>query len=182
MRLAGSRRRSSAGFTLLESLIGLLLAAVATGTIADTLTGLLKRSYITIEVTRLSDASERFASAFTQAGKSATAWAVYPDRSAYLADPIGNISVEGNVLVFQDQLPDATIITELFEYDPVAQTLARYENSLSQQRSLLNKVVYSTGRTTAFGQDLGLVQAHWTVQSPYELLDFEAYGKPLRMR
>ena len=86
------------------------------------------------------------------------------------------------MLVFEDQLPDATIITEIFEYDPVAQTLARYENSLGQQRSLLNKVVYSAGRTTAFGQDLGLVQAHWTVQSPYELLDFEAYGNPLRMR
>ena len=53
MRLAGSRRRSSAGFTLIESLVGLLLAAVAMGTIADTLTGVLKRSYITIEVTRL---------------------------------------------------------------------------------------------------------------------------------
>jgi hypothetical protein len=26
-----------------------------------------------------------------------------------------------------------------------------------------------------------LVQAHWTVQSPYESLDFEAYGSPLRM-
>ena len=27
-----------------------------------------------------------------------------------------------------------------------------------------------------------LLQAHWTVQSKYELLDFEAYGQPLRMR
>ena len=63
---------------------------------------------------------------------------------------------------------------------------ARYAATLflppDQRRALLKKAVYSTGRTTAFAQDFGLVQAHWTVQSTYELLDFEAYGKPLRMR
>lgn len=170
------------GFTLVEALVALLLSAVATEVITDTLTGVLKRSYITIQVTRASDESERFASSFTQAGKSATGWAIYADRAAYLADPVGNVAVNGNVLVFQDQLRDATLVTELFEYDPVAQTLARYENSLDQRRALLKKAVYSTGRTTAFAQDFGLVQAHWTVQSTYELLDFEAYGKPLRMR
>ena len=51
------------GFTLLEALVGLLLAAVASGTIADTIVGTLKRSYITIDVTRASDESERFAAA-----------------------------------------------------------------------------------------------------------------------
>ncbi len=170
------------GFTLIEALLGLLLAAVATGVITDTLTGVLKRSYIAIEVTRISDESERFASSFTQAGKSATGWAIYADRAAYLTDPVGNAAVKGNMLIFQDQMPDGTFVNELFEYDPVAQTLVRYENNLGQQRSMLNKVVFSTGNSTAFAQDLGLVQAHWTVQSPYELLDFEAYGNPLRMR
>jgi hypothetical protein len=170
------------GFMLSEALVGLLLAAVAAGTIADTIVGILKRSYITIEVTRASDESERFAAAFTQIGKSATSWAVYSDRAAYLANPLENASVQGNVIVFQDQLPAGSTIIEMFEYDPVAQTLARYENGLSQQRALLHKVVASAGRTALFGQDLGLVQAHWTVQSQYELMDFEAYGNPLRMR
>ena len=184
MRLAGSKHRISAqrGFTLIEALVGLLLAAVATGVVTDTLTGVLKRNYIMIEVTRASDESERFASAFTQGGKAAISWAMYADRAAYLADPPGNVALPGNILVFQDQLPDGATIIEMFEYDPVAQTLSRYENTLSQQRSLLNKVVPSTGRTTVFGQNLGLVQAHWTVQSQYELMDFEAYGNPLRMR
>ena len=184
MRLTGSKHRISAqrGFTLIEALVSLLLAAVATGVVTDTLTGVLKRSYMTIEVTRASDESERFASAFTQAGKAATGWAIYSDRAAYLADPAGNVAEAGNILVFQDQLPNGSLVTELFEYDPMAQTLARYENSLSQQRTLLSKVVYSAGRTTAFSQELGLVQAHWTVQSPFELLDFEAYGQPVRMR
>ena len=177
-----ARKGEQGGFTLLEALVGLLLAAVASGTIADTIAGILKRSFITIEVTRASDESERFAAAFTQAGKSATSWAVYPDRAAYLADPVGNVSVQGNVLVFQDQLLAGTLIIEMFEYDPVTETLARYENSLNQQRALLNRVVPSTGRRAIFGQDLGLVQAHWTVQSKYESTDFEAYGNPLRMR
>ena len=170
------------GFTLIEALVALALSAVATGVITDTLTGVLKRTYITSEVTRVSDESERFASSITQAGKSATSWAIYADRAAYLADPVANVAVNGNVLVFQDQLADATLVTEIFEFDPLAQTLARYENSLGQQRSLLNKVVYSTGNSTAFAQDLGLIQAHWTVQSPYELMDFEAYATPPRMR
>lgn len=182
MQSGESKARSERGFTIPEALVGLLLTAVAAGTITETLTGILKRSYITIEVTRASDESQRFASAFTQAGKAAIGWAVYTDRPAYLADPVGNISVEGNVLVFEDQVPDGAVITELFEYDPQDQTLARFENDLSQRRSLLEKVVYSAGRSTLFGQDLGLVQAHWTVRSTYELLDFEAYGKPLRMR
>lgn len=182
MRLVESKVRSDSGFTIMEALVGLLLAAVAAGTIAETLTGILKRSYISIEVTRASDESERFASAFTQAGKTATGWAVYSDRVAYLADPAGNISIAGNVLVFEDQVRDKATVTEMFEYDPQAQTLARFENDLSQRQSLLEKVVYSVGHTTVFGQDLGLVQAHWTVRSTYESMEFEAYGQPLRMR
>jgi hypothetical protein len=169
------------GFTLVEALPALLLAAVATGIISDTLTGILRRSYITIAVTRISEESERFAAAFTQQGKMAVGWALYADRAAYLADPVANVAAAGNVLVFQDQLPDGTLINELFEYDPAAQTLARYEGDFTQQRTLLNKVVSTTGFSTTFAQDLGLVQAHWTVQSPYESLDFEAYGSPLRM-
>jgi type II secretory pathway pseudopilin PulG len=184
MRSAGSkvRRASQGGFTLVEALIGIVVTAVAVGAISDTLTGLLKRTYIALQVTQATDESERFAAAFTQAGKSATGWAVYADRASYLADPTGNIATAGNVLVFNDQLADGTEITEIFEYDPIAQTLSRYENSVNQQRSLLYDVVYSTGRTTVFGQDLGLVQAHWSVQNKYELLVFEAYGQPLRMR
>ena len=180
----GSKPRLSAqgGFTLVEALVALLLSAVATGVITDTLTGVLKRSYVTIEVTRASDESERFASSFTQEGKSATSWAIYADRAAYLADPTANVAINGNLMVFQDQLPDATLVIEIFEYNPAAQTLARYENSLGQQRSLLNKVMFTTGNPTVFAQDLGLLQAHWTVQSTYEQLDFEAYGTPLRMR
>lgn len=182
MRLVESKVRIDRGFTIPEALMGFLLTAVAAGTITETLTGILKRSYITIEVAQTSDESERFASAFTQAGKAAIGWAVYADRAAYLADPVANISVAGNVLVFQDQMPDGAVVNEMFEYDPRTQTLARFENTLSQRRSLLEKVGYSTGRSTLFGQDLGLVQAHWTIRSTYELLDFEAYGKPLRMR
>jgi type II secretory pathway pseudopilin PulG len=176
------RRSVQGGFTLVEALAGILLAAVAAGTMADTIVGIMKRSYMTLAVTQASDESERFAAAFTQAGKVATSWAIYPDRAAYLADPTGNASVQGNVLVFQDQLPAGTQIMEMFEYDPAAQTLARYENTLNQQLSLLTKVVPSAGRTTLFEQDLALVQAHWSVQSAYELMEFEAFGTSPRMR
>ena len=173
---------SQGGFTLVEALIGIVLTAVAVGAISDTLTGILKRTYIALQVTQATDESERFAAAFTQSGKTATGWAVYADRASYLADPAENVATVGNMLIFNDQLADGTVIIEMFEYDPIAQTLSRYENSVNQQRSLLYDVVYSNGRITVFGQDLGLAQAHWTVQSKYELLDFEAYGQPLRMR
>jgi hypothetical protein len=165
-----------------ESLLALMLTAVATGTISDTLTGLLKRSYITIEVTSISDKSERFATALTQGGKSTIARAIYTDRAGYLADPVGNAAAAGNLLVDQEQLPDGTLVTELYEYVPAAQTLTRYENSLIQQRALLHQVSFTTGYATVFAQELGLLQAHWTVQSPYESMDFEAYGTPPRMR
>jgi type II secretory pathway pseudopilin PulG len=174
-------KRGIQGFTLVEALAGMLLAAVAAGTMADTIVAILKRSYMTLEVTQVSDESERFAAAFTQAGKTATSCAVYPDQAAYLANPVGNVAAQGNVLVFQDQLPDGTIILEMFEYDPVHQTLARYQNTLNQQLSLLTKVVPSAGSTTVFEQDLALVQAHWSVQSAYESTDFEAYGTPPRI-
>ena len=123
MRSPGLKRRSMGGFTLVEALLALVLAAVGTGIISDTLTGILRRSYITIAVTRISDQSERFAAAFTQQGKTAVGWALYADRAAYLADPVANVAAAGNVLVFQDQLSDGTLINELFEYDPAAQTL-----------------------------------------------------------
>jgi type II secretory pathway pseudopilin PulG len=170
------------GFTLVEALFALLLAAVAAGIISDTLTGILRRSYITIAVTRVSDESERFAAAFTQQGKTAVGWTLYADRAAYLADPVANAAPAGNVLVFQAQLPDGSLLNELFEYDPATQTLARYEGDFTQRRTLLNKVTFSTGYPTAFVQNFGLVQAHWTVQSPYESLDFESYSSPLRMQ
>jgi hypothetical protein len=184
MRLSGTKRkiRAQSGFTLIEALVGLLFAATAVTSMSEMLTGLLKRTYMDIEVTRASDESQRFASVFTQAGKTATSWAVYTDKASYLADPEKNVSVTGNVLVFQDQLPDGTLVTELFVYDSLAQTLTRYENGLDQERALLTKVAYSPGLTTVFGQDLGLVQAKWSVLSNYERLDCEAYGTPLRMR
>jgi type II secretory pathway pseudopilin PulG len=183
MRAPGLKRRVAVGgFTLVESLLALVLTAVGTGIISDTLTGILRRSYITISVTRISDESERLAAAFTQQGKTAVGWALYADRAAYLADPVANVAPAGNLLVFQDQLSDGTVINELFEYDPGAQTLGRYEGDFTQQRTLLNNVVFSAGFPTAFAQNFGLVQAHWSVQSPYEQLDFESYGSPLRMR
>src|ERR1700692_1122984 len=162
MRSPALKRRALGGFTLVEALLALLLAAVATGIISDTLTGILRRSYITIAVTRISDESERFAAAFTQQGKTAVSWALYADRATYQADPLANVATAGNVLVFQDQLPDGTLINELFEYDQAAQTLARYEGDFTQQRTLLNKVTFSAGYPTVFAQELGLVQAHWT--------------------
>ena len=76
----GLKHRVMAGFTLVEALLALLLAGVGTGIISNTLTGILRRSYITIAVTRISDESERFAAAFTQQGKMAVGWALYPDR------------------------------------------------------------------------------------------------------
>jgi type II secretory pathway pseudopilin PulG len=170
------------GFTLVESLLAMLVAAVATGIISDTLTGILRRTYITMAVTKISDESERFGAAFTQQGKTAVSWAFYADRASYLADPIANVATAGNVLVFQDQLADGTLINELFEYDPATQILARYEGDFTQQRTVINKVALSTGYATAFVQNFGLVQAHWSVQSPYELLDFESYGSSLRMQ
>jgi prepilin-type N-terminal cleavage/methylation domain-containing protein len=186
MRFIESRARShplqAAGFTLPEALVALVLVAIAGGTLSDTLVGVLKRGYITIDVTRASDESERFAAALVQQGKAATRWAIYADRADYLRDPVGAVAVQGNVLVFEDQLGNGATITEMFEYDPANRTLVRYENNLNQLRSQLDKVVTSVGRPTIFEQDLGLVQAHWSVQSKYEQLDFEAYANPLRMR
>src|SRR6202049_802422 len=138
MRSPGLKRRVMGGFTLVEALLALLLGGVATGIISDTLTGILRRSYITIAVTRISDESERFAAAFTQQGKTAVSWALYADRATYLADPLANVATAGNVLVFQDQLPDGTLINELFEYDPATQILGRYEGDFTQQRTILH--------------------------------------------
>jgi type II secretory pathway component PulJ len=179
---ASSHPPQIAGFTLPEALVALLLAAVAGGTLCDALVGVLKRGYITINVTRASDESERFAADIVQQGKAATRWAIYAGRADYLRDPVGAVAVQGNVLVFEDQLGNGSSVTQMFEYDPASRTLVRYENSLNQLRSQLDNVVTTASRTAIFGQDLGLVQARWSVQNKYEQLDFEAYANPLRMR
>lgn len=175
-----SSHSSQAGFTLLEVIVALFLLSVVFFTVNQTMTMILVRSQKAMELTRAEDQGARFVSSITLATKTATAWGIYADLGAYTNGPEINLAPEGNVLVCDSPTQSGTEILYVFVYDPVSQTLKRFENNMNTERTTLQGVLPTAG--PIFNQNLGLVQGHWQMPVQNQLLNFSAYGTPPRMR
>ena len=175
-----SSRSSEGGFSLLEVLVALLILSVVLFTVSQTLTLVLVRSLNAMELAHEEDQGARFVSSITLATKTATAWGIYSDMDDYTSGPDINLAPQGNVLVCDSATQVGAPILYVFVYDPVSQTLRRFENNMNTERMTLRGVLPAAG--SIFNQDLGLVQGHWTTSVRNQLLTFSAYGTPTRMR
>jgi type II secretory pathway pseudopilin PulG len=175
-----SSRSRESGFSLLEALVALLLLSVVLFTVSQTLTLVLVRSVNAMELAHEEDQGARFVSSITLATKTATAWGIYSNMDAYTSDPDTNLAPQGNVLVCDSATQLGTPILYVFVYDPVSQTLRRFENNINSDRMTLRSVLPTAG--PIFNQNLGLVQGHWKTSVRNQLLTFSAYGTPTRMR
>ena len=183
MPLAAENRSSccsEGGSSLLEVLVALLLLSVVLFTVSQTLTLVLVRSLNAMELAHEEDQGARFVSSITLATKTATAWGIYANMDDYTSGPDINLAPQGNVLVCDSATQLGTSILYVFVYDPVSQTLRRFENNMNTERMTLRRV-FPAARPI-FNQDLGLVQGHWTTSVRNQLLTFSAYGTPTRMR
>ena len=180
--LAGNRsyRSRKAGFSLLEVIVVALLISVALFTVSQTMTLVIIRSLSAMELARQEDQGARFVSSITLATKTATAWGIYTNMNGYRSGPQINLAPEGNVLVCDSMTQTGVPILYVFVYDPISQTLKRFENNLDTERMSLKGVLPTTA--ALFNQDLGLVQGHWQMRVQNQLIAFSAYGTPLRMR
>ncbi len=175
-----SSRSSEGGFSLLEVLVALLLLSVLLYTVSQTLTLVLIRSLNAMELAQEEDQGARFVSSITLAAKTATAWGIYSNMEAYTSGPDIHLAPQGNVLVCASATQLGTPILYVFVYDPVSQTLRRFENNMNTERMTLRSVLPTAG--LIFNQNLGLVQGHWNTSARNQLLTFSAYGTPIRMR
>jgi hypothetical protein len=87
------RRRghaSNGGFFLLEALAALVTALTALLAIGTVLIAYLERVKTDQAAAEIESLGSRMAAAITDATKTASLWAIYPDREIYLADPLNN--------------------------------------------------------------------------------------------
>ena len=161
-------------------MVAVLLLSVVLFTASQTMTLVLVRSLNAMELARQEDQGARFVSSITLATKTATAWGIYSDMEAYTSGPEINLAPQGNVLVCDSATQSGTPILYVFVYDPVSQTLKRFENNMNTERMTLRDVLPTAG--SIFNQNLGLVQGHWQMPVRNQLLTFSAYGTPPRMR
>jgi hypothetical protein len=175
-----SSRPSEGGFSLLEVIVAALLLSVVLFTVSQTTTLILERSLNAMELARQEDQGARFVSSIMLATKTATAWGIYADMDNYTSGPETNLAPQGNVLVCDSATQTGTPILYVFVYDPVSQTLKRFENNMNTERMTLKDVLPTAG--PIFNQNLGLVQGHWQMSVRNERLTFASYGTPPRMR
>jgi prepilin-type N-terminal cleavage/methylation domain-containing protein len=175
-----NRRSSEGGFSLLEMMVGVLLLSVVLFTVSQTMTLILVRSVNAMELGRQEDQGARFVSSITLATKTATSWGIYSDLEAYTSGPEINLAPQGNVLVCDSATQSGTPILYVFLYDPVSQTLKRFEDNMNTERMTLKNVLPTA--EWLFNENLGLVQGHWQMPVRNQRLTFSAYGTPPRMR
>lgn len=168
------------GFSLLEVLVALLLVSVVLFTVSQTLTLVVVRSLNAMELAHQEDQGARFVSSVTLATKTATAWGIYSNMEAYTSGPDTHLVPQGDVLVCDSATQLGTPVLYVFVYDPVSQTLKRFEDNMNTERMTLRSVLPTSG--PIFNQNLGLVQGHWKISVRNQLLTFSAYGTPTRMR
>ena len=131
-----------------------MLLSVVLFTVSQTMTLILVRSLNAMELAREEDQGARFVSSITLATKTATAWGIYSDMDAYTSGPEINLAPQGNVLVCDSPTQSGTSILYFFVYDPVSQTLKRFENNMNTERMTLKGVTPISG--PIFNQNLGL--------------------------
>jgi Tfp pilus assembly protein FimT len=170
--------RFNTGFTLLEALAAIVLGAMILSASALSFVSLLKRAWTHDMIAQAESLGSRMSASITSAMKTSSAWSIYPDGQSYLADPVNNVSSQGNALVCQTTTASGQTIVVLFSYQNGR--LTRSDLSASNTTISVSNCAPASGYV--FNQNSGLVSGSFEIQTPVERLTFNAYGTSLRMR
>jgi len=178
LRAPASERSTQGGFSLPEVLTAIVLGALILGVTSIAFAAFLKRAWANQIVVQAESMGSRMAASITTAMKTSSAWSIYPDKASYLADPLNNVSSQGNALVCQTKTASGQPIVVLFAYE--GGQLTRAEASAANRTNSISNVSPISG--SVFNQNLGLVSGGFAIQTPLERLTFYAYGTSLHMR
>jgi hypothetical protein len=161
-----------AGFALAEILSAIVLGALVLGVAAIAFTTYLKRAWADQTIAQAESLGSRMSVAITNAMKTGSAFSIYPDEASYLADPVNNVSSQGNTLVCQTNTSSGQSIIVLFAYE--GGRLFRAEASASNET---NSISNATPISDAvFNDNNGLLSGAFAIQTPSERLAFYSYG------
>jgi hypothetical protein len=155
-----------------------VLGALILGIAGIAFAAYLKRAWVDETIAQAESLGSRMSASLTTAMKTASAFSIYPDSASYLADPVNNVSAQGNALVCQTTTGSGQSIVVLFSYD--RSQLFRAEASASNKTNTISNVSPISG--AVFNDDNGLVSGGFAIQTPLERLTFHAYGSSLHMR
>jgi hypothetical protein len=166
------------GFSLQEALTAIVLGALIFAVSATACVAFLKRAWTHDAVAQAESLGSRMSASITSAMKTSSAWSIYPDKQSYLADPINNVSAQGNALVCQTNTASGQTIVVLFAFENGL--LTRSENSVANTTNAISNVTPTS--IYVFNQNMGLVSGSFQIRTPVERLTFDAYGTSPRMR
>jgi hypothetical protein len=161
-----------------EALAAIVLGALVFAVAATACVSFLKRGWADDAVAQAESLGSRMSASITSAMKTSSAWSIYPDKQSYLADPINNVSAQGNALVCQTNTASGQTLVVLFALDNGL--LTRSENSVANTTNIISNVTPTSGYV--FNQTMGLVSGSFQIQTASERLTFDAYGTSLHMR
>jgi hypothetical protein len=155
-----------------------VLGALILGVAGIAFAAYLKRAWADETIAQAESLGSRMSASLTTAMKTAAAFSIYPNEASYLADPVNNVSSQGNALVCQTSTGTGRSIVVLFAYE--GGQLVRAEESASNKTISISNVDPVSG--TVFNDDNSLVSGAFAIQTPLERLTFHAYGSSLHMR
>jgi Tfp pilus assembly protein PilV len=157
---------SEYGFSLPEALTAIVLGALVFVVTATACVAFLKRAWAHDAVAQAESLGSRMSASITSAMKTSS------------ADPINNVSAQGNALVCQTNTASGQTIVVLFAFENGL--LTRSENSVANTTNVISNVTPTS--SYVFNQDMGLVSGNFQIRTPVERLTFDAYGTSSRMR
>jgi type II secretory pathway pseudopilin PulG len=170
------RRRSEFGFTLVEMLAALIAAVVVVGAATGFMLTAAIREFKVFEANALEAQHESLAEAMSTSIQSATAFQIYAMEPAIkFNSPLAPGEPEGNFLVCK-----RVGLVEEFAF--AANRIAYTELDGGNSRTRYFGYANTTDGASLFNTNLGIIQAHWNVTTPIDLVPFSVYGLPLPMR
>jgi type II secretory pathway pseudopilin PulG len=176
-------RNASAGFTLVELLAAIISIAVVLGAAIGFVITVMARQKAVLEASQLEAAHSQLATIMYDAMKTADDFQIFADTTrlpGVLQTPYGEGVPAGKVLSCR-----ASGIQRDFEFRDEASGQGEIiQTTTGFARTPVVKTYAGVQPATAgiFSMKNGLLQAHWSVVTSMERLDFNVYGTPLNMR
>jgi type II secretory pathway pseudopilin PulG len=176
-------RNASAGFTLVELLAAIISIAVVLGAAIGFVITVMARQKAVLEASQLEAAHSQLANIMYDAMKTADDFQIFADATrlpGVLQTPYGEGVPAGKVLSCR-----ASGIQRDFEFrDEASGPGEIIQTTTGFARTPVVKTYAGVQPVAAgiFSMKNGLLQAHWSVVTSMERLDFNVYGTPLNMR